>query len=131
MRKSTPENPTKNLLEWTVFAISAVLLLAVLVFLILAAVKVKEGPAELRAETGSPVSKDGWLRIPVTVSNHGQRVAANVEVRVTIGTGDAKREAGFTVDWVPRGGTRTGAVSFREAEVPGVVQGEILGYEEP
>ena len=45
----------------------------------------------------------GGLRIPVTVRNDGHRVAANVEVRVCIGTGEAKHEAGFTVDFVPRG----------------------------
>ncbi len=131
MRKSTPENPTKNLLEWTVFGISTVLVLAALAFLTIASVRVDDGPAEMRAVAGSPVSKDGWLRIPVTVRNHGQSVAANVEVRVTLGSGEAKREAGFTVDFVPRGGSRTGAVSFRDVGGPLELECEVLGYEEP
>ncbi len=131
MRKSTPEKPTKNLLEWTVFAISTALVVAVLAFLATASLRVEDGPAEMRAEAGKPVAKDGWLRIPVMVRNDGHRVAANVEVRVTIGTGEAMHEAGFTVDFVPRGGSRTGAVSFKEMEEPLELECEVLGYEEP
>ncbi|GAA5125753.1 hypothetical protein JIN84_14620 [Luteolibacter yonseiensis] len=131
MRKSTPENPTKNLLEWTVFGISSGLVLVTLTLLTLAAFGVEEGPAEMRAETGTPVSKDGWIRIPVTVKNNGERVAANVEVKVCLGHGEGKREAGFTIDFVPRGGSRAGAVSFRETGEPAVVECEVIGYEEP
>lgn len=131
MKKSTPENPTKNLLEWLVFGISALLVLATLALLTVATLQVEDGPAEMRAETGKPVSKDGWMRIPVTVRNNGQRVAANVEVKVCIGSGEAKREAGFTIDFVPRGGSRTGAVSFREMGEPVALECEVLGYEEP
>lgn len=131
MKKSTPENPTKNLLEWTVFGISTVLVLVTLTLLAISTFQVEDGPAEMRAEAGTPVSKDGWIRIPVTVKNNGQRVAANVEVKVCLGHGEAKREAGFTIDFVPRGGTRTGAVSFRETGEPVVLECEVLGYEEP
>jgi uncharacterized protein (TIGR02588 family) len=131
MRKSTPENPTKNLLEWMVFGISTALVLTTLAFLIMATVRVEDGPAEMRAEAGKPIAKDGWLRIPVTVRNDGHRVAANVEVRVCIGTGEEKHEAGFTVDFVPRGGSRTGAVSFKEMDGPLALECEVLGYEEP
>ncbi len=131
MTKSTPENPTKNLLEWMVFGISTALVLTALAFLTMAAVRVEDGPPEMRAEAGKPVAKNGWLRIPVTVRNHGHRVAANVEVRLRIGTGEAKREAGFTVDFVPRGGSRTGAVSFKEMKGPLELECEVLGYEDP
>lgn len=131
MKVSTPENPTKNLLEWTVFGLCAVIVLTTLVCLSLAAVRVEDGPPEMRAEAGEPVAKDGWLRIPVTVRNEGQKVAANVEVKVCIGSGEAKREAGFTLDFVPRGGSRSGAVSFRDTGGPLEMECEVLGYEEP
>lgn len=131
MKKSTPENPTKNALEWTVFGICSVLVLSTLILLAIATFQVEDGPAEMRAETGKPVSKDGWIRIPVTVKNYGRRVAANVEVKVCLGQGEAKREAGFTIDFVPRGGSRTGAVSFREMGGGVILECEVLGYEEP
>jgi len=131
MKKSTPENPTKNLLEWAVFGICAVLVAVTLALLTFATFQVEEGPAEMRAEAGKPVSKDGWIRIPVTVRNDGRRVAANVEVRVCLGQGEEKRETGFTIDFVPRGASRTGAVSFRDKGEPMALECDVLGYEEP
>lgn len=122
---------SKNLLEWTVFAISSVLVLGILACLTLAAFTVKEEPARLRVETGKPVVENGWLRIPVSVSNDGDRVAANVDLQVTIGSGDSRREAGFSVDFIPRGATRTGAVSFKGTELPDNLECGVLGYEEP
>lgn len=131
MKASTPENPTKNLLEWIVFGICAVLVITVLALLSMAALQVEDGPPVMRADAGPPVSKDGWLTIPVTVRNEGHKVAANVEVRVCIGTGEEKREAGFTVDFVPRGGSRSGAVSFKDMGGSQELECEVLGYEEP
>jgi uncharacterized protein (TIGR02588 family) len=131
MKKSTPENPTKNLLEWTVFGVCTMLVVVTLGLLTFATFQVEEGPAEMRAETGTPVSKNGWIRVPVTVRNNGQRVAANVEVKVCLGQGAEKREAGFTIDFVPRGGSRSGAVSFRDMGEPVALECEVLGYEEP
>jgi len=131
MRKSTPENPAKNLLEWIVFGISLLLVLSVLGFLAMAAARVEDGPPELLAKAGTPETKDGWTRIPVTVENKGNRVASNVEVRVCTGTGEARQEAGFTLDFVPRGASRAGAVSFKHTGEALALECEVLGYEEP
>ncbi|MES2920921.1 MAG: hypothetical protein V4819_05220 [Verrucomicrobiota bacterium] len=128
---SSPDPTTKNLLEWTVFGISSVIVLTILVLLTMAAITVKEGSARLRAETGKPLVENGWLRIPITVANDGERVAANVEVQVCIGSGAERREAGFSIDFVPRGATRNGSVSFKGTELPQNLECEVLGYEEP
>lgn len=127
----SPEHTTKNLLEWTVFGISSLLVLTILILLAKTAIEVKDGPARLRAQTGTPAVKDGWLRIPVTVTNDGESVAANVEVQVCIGSGAERREAGFSIDFVPRGATRNGAVSFKGGQPPTDLECEVLGYEEP
>lgn len=128
---STPDQPTKNPLEWTVFAISGVLVAATFALLAMAALQVKEGPPRLHAETGPPVMLSGWVRIPVTVTNSGDRVAANVQVQVRAGSGSNEREGGFTLDFVPRGASRTGSVSFKSSEVPPGIECEVLGCEEP
>jgi uncharacterized protein (TIGR02588 family) len=128
---SSPYPTTKNLLEWTVFGISSAIVLTTLVLLMMAAITVKKGPARIRAGTGKPVVENGWLRIPVTVTNDGESVAANVDVQVTIGSGADQRDAGFSVDFVPRGATRTGSVSFKGTELPQNVECGVLGYEEP
>lgn len=129
--KSSAGHATKNALEWTVFGISTLLVLTTLGFLVYSTVTVTEGPALMRAQAGDPISKDGWIRIPVTVRNQGESVAANVEVKVILGTGAEKREAGFSVDFVPREGSRTGSVSFKDTGGPLILQCEVVGYEEP
>jgi len=131
MRKSTPENPAKNLLEWIVFSISAVLVLSTLSFLVYSALRVPEGPALLRAEAAAPVYADGVTRVPVTVKNEGKRVAVNVEVQVSVGDGDQKLEGSFTIDFVPRDAVRSGAVSFSVNPLPGPPKCEVIGYDEP
>lgn len=131
MRKSTPENPAKNLLEWIVFSISSVLVVATLAFLTYTALRVPEGPALLRAEAAAPVHADGVTRVPVTVKNEGKRVAVNVEVQVSVGEGEGKLEGSFTIDFVPRGATRSGAVSFKANPLPGAPRCEVIGYDEP
>lgn len=131
MRKSTPENPAKNALEWTVFGISLVLVLATLGLLVMAVFHVEDGPARLTVSMGAPVVAHGWVKIPLTVSNEGQRVAANVEVQVCIGSGTDRREAGFTMDFVPRGAECHGSVSFKGATLPVDPVCEVIGYEEP
>jgi uncharacterized protein (TIGR02588 family) len=126
-----PQHTTKNLLEWTVFGISTVLVLTIVALLANAALRIKEGPARLRAETGPAVAENGWFRIPVTITNDGERVASNVDVQVRIGSGAQQREAGFSIDFVPRGATRKGAVSFKGAQMPTDIECEVLGYVEP
>ena len=128
---SSPDQTTKNALEWTVFGISSVLVLATLLFLTMAAITVKKGPARLRAETGKPVVENGRLRIPVTVTNDGDHVAANVDVQVSIGSGAERQDAGFSIDFVPRGASRNGSVSFKGTELPQNLECGVLGYEEP
>ncbi len=124
------DNAAKNLLEWAVFAISALLVLATLGYLGKWALETEEGPVRLAVKTGPPVVENGWTRFPVTVSNTGQRVAANVEVQIAIGSGETRQQASFTLDFVPRGGSRTGAASFKTTGLKETPQCDVLGYEE-
>ena len=129
--KPAPEPATKNFLEWTVFGLSGVIVLGVLGSLTYAALKVDGRPAMLRAVVDMPSVENGWVRVPVSVTNVGHRVAANVQVQVSAGTGENKREGGFTIDFVPREGTRKGSVSFEGTEMPPDLKCEVVGYSEP
>lgn len=129
--KPSPEPATKNFLEWTVFGLSGAIVLGVLGSLTYAALRVDGSPATLRAVVDRPSVENGWIRVPVSVTNVGQRVAANVQVQVSAGTGEDKREGGFTIDFVPRRGTRKGSVSFEGTELPPDLKCEVLGYSEP
>jgi uncharacterized protein (TIGR02588 family) len=122
---------TKNPLEWTVFGLSTLLVLVTVGMLAMAAFRTDAGPAQLRVTTGKPMADGGWVTIPVTVRNDGGEVAENVEIRVCVGEGEARREAGFTVDYVPREAERKGAVSFRSDGRDLQPRCEILGYNKP
>ncbi|MEY3895662.1 MAG: hypothetical protein RLZZ214_1181, partial [Verrucomicrobiota bacterium] len=91
-----PANPTKNPLEWAVFAMSTVLIIAVTACLVWFAFRDEQGPPRLDAKTGSPEVQAGWIHIPVRVSNSGHQVAANVRVVVSGQSGVKIREGSFT-----------------------------------
>lgn len=129
--KNSPDNAKKNVLEWTVFGISTLLVLAAIIHLLYSALTVRQGPARLTVSAGEAVEESGRTRVPVTVHNSGQQVAANVEVRICIGSGDQRQVAGFTLDFVPRDATRRGSVSFTGTGLPDKPECEVLGYEEP
>ncbi len=119
---------TKNALEWTVFGLSAALVLATIGLLIFAEIRREDGPPRLVVMTGTPSLHGGRTVIPVTVTNRGGSVAENVNVRICIGTSDDRREAGFTIDYIPRSATRKGAVSFAGSDPDIVPDCRVLGY---
>lgn len=124
-------NRTKNALEWTVFGISLILVVGTLGWLVVAALQTDAGPARLQIHTGPPETADGRVTIPVTVKNDGGQVAESVEVRVTLGTGPARQEATFTIDYIPRDATRQGAVSFQATDEPATPESIVVGYSTP
>lgn len=129
--QSQQDRATKNVLEWTVFGISSTLVISVFVTLLIWAVSTEEGEPQLKVEMAKPQLNGEWLQVPVTVSNHGSGVAANVEIRVRCGEGDQAKEAGFTVDFIPRGGFRKGSVAFHGMTLADQVRCDVVGYEVP
>lgn len=127
----TPPNPTKNSVEWTVFALSTVVILSMTASLVWFALRDEKGPPMLDVKTGSPEVQDGWLRIPVVVTNSGHSVATNVRVSVSGRSGPKIREGSFTIGFIPREATREGVVTFQGLDVPVDMKCEVIGYETP
>ena len=127
--KSKEERPPagKNPLEWSVFGVSLLLVLAVTGVLGMEALRWQGTPARLKVELGQAERRGGEWCVPVKVSNEGEGLASNVEIEVS--AGDEK--AGLTLDFVPRGTVREGKVCFPEEVDPGAMKGRVLGYEEP
>jgi uncharacterized protein (TIGR02588 family) len=120
----------KNGLEWTVFGISTVLVIALVGWLIYASTLEEKAEVKLTAMTEEPQAMDGWHQVPVVVMNEGGVTAESVEVEI-IAVVDGKEQAGtFTLDFVPKGGTRRGAVSFKGGP-PTEVTPRVIGYSEP
>ena len=119
----------KNALEWTVFGLSTILVLTVIVVLALDALDWKDGPARLEAKLGSPLRENGTVVVPVGVTNHGDIAAVDVQLEVEGGEGT--KPASMTLDFVPRGATRGGHVVFPGGQNPAELEVRILGYQEP
>jgi uncharacterized protein (TIGR02588 family) len=129
MNAKSKERPPagKNPLEWTVFGLSAILVIAVFGVLAQEAIRWKDSPADLHVELGEPELQDGAWWLPVKVRNDGEGLATDVEIEVTAGG----EQAGFTVDFAPRGTAREGRVSFPESVDPRDARVSIRGYQEP
>jgi uncharacterized protein (TIGR02588 family) len=123
-------NLKKNALEWVVFATSGLLIAAVTAALVWYGIHLEEGPAEIGVSLSEPTVSGGRLVVPVTVRNTGLSVASGVQVSVVAVRGGSEQEAEFSVDFIPRGGTRKGSVSFPGTEIPEELRWEVTGYAE-
>ncbi len=130
--KATDDPPSKNALEWGVFAVSALLLLAVFAHLAWRVLSENGSPGRLVVTTGEPQSAaDGWTRVPVTVTNEGDAAACGVRLQIKVAAGTSEQTGELEIDRVPARGERKGQVAFREFPANAVVTGGIVAHEEP
>lgn len=111
----------KNLLEWTVFAVSLVLIGVVAVLL----VRSRPGEAAPPRFVVSATPTSGGA-VEVSVHNAGTGAAADVDVDVQRGGATAQ----LTFDFLPRAATRTGTVVFADS-VRGVAVARVVGFVDP
>ena len=105
--------PQKNWLEWSVFAVSAVLLLGVFAFLGYDWIVSEGDPAEIEVRLGTPEAHDGYYALPVTFQNAGGQSVEDLQLDVTLMEGGEEGEsASITVPFLPRDSTRNGWVVF-------------------
>ncbi len=128
-KKSQPGG--KNALEWIVFALASVLVLAVGGILAYEAAVWEDQPARLEIETGEPVTEGGHLYLPVTVNNRGGTLAVNVNVRVTARGTEGERSVDLRFDFIPRGASREGRAAFPPDQDPAGLEARLAGYELP
>lgn len=131
-KKKDPAPPAgKNALEWTIFALSTILVGAIVVILGLDALRWKEGPARLEIVTGEAKVGDGLLQVPIHVTNRGETVAMNVNVEVADPSSPQGTTATVSFDFIPRGATREGRAIFPPDQDPRKLEARISGYELP
>ena len=116
----------KNALEWTVFAVSLVLMASLVGALSVAAWKT-DAPPRLVVTVGAPVAQPGGaVFLPVRVQNDGPKTAAAVAVELTVDG----RTVPLTFDYVPRHSERSGVAAL--PSMPrGPVSGRVVAYSEP
>jgi uncharacterized protein (TIGR02588 family) len=124
--------PAKNALEWTVFAIGLVLVVATLGFLVRESIVGDEGPPEVVARLGKPRISEGGHLIPVEVANIGQTTAEDVLVPIFLDLpGGRREEAELNIAFLPRDSKRNGWVSFRADPRRGTIRLGAIAFEVP
>ena len=122
----------KNWLEWTVFAISTLLVAATIGYLIYDSVTAGDRPAEVEVRLGAPRPSPGQFLVPVTAINHGDRTAEGVHIVVTLErNGEEFETAEYDIMFLPRESSREAWVTFRNDPRTGTLRGRAVGYEEP
>ncbi len=124
--------PAKNALEWTVFAVGLVLVLATLGYLVRESVVGDGGPPEIVVRLGEPRASASGHLVPVEVANIGQTTAEDVLVPIFLDLPDGGREeAELSIGFLPRNSTRDGWVSFRGDPRRGTLRLGAIAFEVP
>lgn len=103
----------KNWLEWSVFAVSSVLVVGVLSVLAYDGWTAPLTPPSLEVHVGLPEYRVGYYAVPVTVKNQGFQTAEAVQIQVQLTKHDGSKELGdLKIEFVPRQSLRRGFVTF-------------------
>lgn len=128
------KTPQKNALEWAVFGVSLVLVLAALGYLIFWAVSQRSDRPYLTVRPGTPMPQagGGGFVVPVTVFNQGDRTTEDVQVQVRlVRDGEAVETVDLVFPLLPYGSQREGEVVFRQDPSSGVIEAYVTGYLQP
>ena len=124
--------PQKNLLEWIVFGISLVLTVGVIAALAWNSFQTDNGPPRFEVEMGAAERSSDGLRIPIRVTNIGDRMAEDVQVEVRIERGGQEERVELRFDRLARAEEVQGVALFAaaagEPERSGV---QVVSYSEP
>lgn len=125
-KPSGPES--KNWLEWLIFGVSTILVLATIAYLGYRTLTLDHKMPNLKAAVGEPIRHGEGIQVPVTVYNAGDETAESVEVEVTASGGDS---GSFTLAFVPREAKRKGWVIFEKPYRKGQLRAAVKGFEQP
>jgi uncharacterized protein (TIGR02588 family) len=122
----------KNLLEWTVFTISLVLVAAVFATLIVAGLRSDDAPPSIVVETGPPERSATGFQVSVRARNEGSETAEEVRIEVELLDGDTTLErAETTIPFLPKDSSRAGWVVFRRDPSCCRIEARAAGYNRP
>lgn len=116
----------KSWLEWVVFALSSLLIIAMVVYLVNDAFHDAGRPPDIRVTLGTPKAGAQGYMVPVSVANAGDQTATGLEVEV-FGDGASEERARLSFDYLASGEIREGWVGFSKAPT-GHLRGRIVGY---
>ncbi len=123
----------KNWLEWLVFALSFVLVVCTLGYLVYDGATSAKTPANIELELGKPQSQANRFIIPVLVINSGDTTAETVQIEVKLeSAGKEQESAQFEIGFLPRHSQREGWVTFQtDPRTVEEMTAKVLGFEQP
>ena len=121
----------KNWVEWTVFGFSALLIAAVIGFLLYESATIGDAPPDIQVQIGSPEPRTGYFAVPIEVMNKGDHTAEGVHIEVVLRTGGKEETGDFEIQFLPRRGSREAWVTFKSDPSAGTLEARVLGYEKP
>jgi uncharacterized protein (TIGR02588 family) len=117
--------------EWIAASLSAAVVCAAIVVLLLHARRART-PPDLAVVVDSIATESAGFLVRFTVSNHGNTSAAEVPVHGELHRADGQDEtAEVTFDFVPDGSKRQGGLMFRSDPRQGRLSVYAAGYREP
>lgn len=131
MTQKTDHHPGKNGLEWFIFAISSLLLIAIFVFLGRESLHREKIPARLVLQIGlAEVREDGRF-VAITVRNQGGEPASEVHVTVSATANGTSENAVLVFDHIPPQGEREGTAGFAIGSNSTTISAHVSGYRKP
>lgn len=121
----------KNALEWTVFAVALVLVLATFGYLVRESLTTDPGPPDVTVSLGAPVPGAGGHLVPVTAENRGAGTAEEVRITIRLEGASPMEEAVLTLPYLPRGARRSGWVTFRGDPASGRLEVAGVAFQAP
>ncbi len=127
------KNLEKNWLEWIVFAVSLVLVLSTLGYLVYDRATFGDAPPSMEFQLGTPQPRLNHFLVPVSVTNRGDESAEGVHIEVVLLSGGKEQESGeFEIAFLPRHSTREGWVTFKtDPRTVEQMTARVLGFEKP
>lgn len=119
----------KNWLEWSVFGLSCVLIVAILGFLTFEARRAGGRTARVVAVIGAVEQNGGWTHVPVALHNQGDEVASHVEVTVIARSAGGERTGVLSVAEISRHASHEGRISFPVLMESEDIEIRAIGYE--
>ena len=118
--------------EWIVAGVSALLVLAMLVYTAAEGLRRPGGAAVLTVTADSVVTNDGAYVVMFTLTNDGGETAASVHVHGALRRNEAPvEESEVVLDYVPAGARRRGALQFRRAPAAHELILRVTGFSPP
>jgi len=121
----------KNWLEWTVFALSTVLIASVIGFLAYESAMLGEALPDVQLQVGTPEARTGYFSVPIEASNRGDQTAEGVHIEVVLRSGKEEERSDIEIQFLPRRGRREAWVTFKTDPRAGTLEARVLGYEKP